>query len=114
MMRRYCGLFCAALLLLSVSSVSAQEFRATVKGQVVDSSKAALPGATVTVQNPTPTKWRPPRRTAKGNYTVPFLRPGHLHADRRDERVPEAHAHRHAARGQPDRDDQSRSSASAA
>ena len=29
----------------------AQEFRATVKGQVADTSDAALPGATVTVQN---------------------------------------------------------------
>ena len=33
------------------SGVSAQEFRATVKGRVLDSSQAALPGATVSVQN---------------------------------------------------------------
>ena len=32
-----------------VGVVGAQEFRATVRGQVVDSSQAALPGATVNV-----------------------------------------------------------------
>ena len=49
MMRRpvvYCSVLCA-LLLLAGARVTAQEFRATVKGQVVDSSQAALPGATV-------------------------------------------------------------------
>jgi hypothetical protein len=76
MMRRYCGLFCAALLLLSVSSVSAQEFRATVKGQVVDSSKGALPGALVTVQNADTNEVATATTNAEGNYTVPFLRPG--------------------------------------
>ena len=40
-----------ALMLATVGSAGAQEFRATVKGQVVDTSDAALPGATVTVQN---------------------------------------------------------------
>lgn len=41
----------AALLRLAVDGVRAQEFRATVKGQVVDLSQGILPGATVTVQN---------------------------------------------------------------
>jgi hypothetical protein len=45
------GLVCAALLLVFSSAAAAQEFRATVKGQVVDTSQAALPGATVTVRN---------------------------------------------------------------
>ena len=45
-----CSVLCA-LLLLAGARVTAQEFRATVKGQVVDSSQAALPGATVTVRN---------------------------------------------------------------
>ena len=40
-----------ALMLATVGSAGAQEFRATVKGQVADTSDAALPGATVTVQN---------------------------------------------------------------
>ena len=59
--RSCCGLLCVALMLAKpVGSAGAQEFRATVKGPVADTSDAALPGATVTVQNRTPTKWRPP------------------------------------------------------
>ena len=49
--RVFHGLLCAALLLAVTGALHAQEFRATVKGQVVDSSKASLPGATVTVRN---------------------------------------------------------------
>ena len=45
------SVLCIALLLAFASATTAQEFRATVKGQVVDSSQAALPGATVTVPN---------------------------------------------------------------
>ena len=36
-----CGLLCITLLLFLAGGVSAQEFRATVKGQVVDTSQAA-------------------------------------------------------------------------
>ena len=46
---RWIGLLGAMLLIASAGFATAQEFRATVKGQVVDSSQAALPGATVTV-----------------------------------------------------------------
>ena len=46
-LKSYACLFAAALLLATASIAAAQEFRATVKGQVLDSSKAALPGATV-------------------------------------------------------------------
>ena len=48
---RVTAVLCIALLLALASAATAQEFRATVKGQVVDSSQAALPGATVTVRN---------------------------------------------------------------
>ena len=34
-----------------VTSVNAQDYRARVQGQVVDESKGALPGATVTLTN---------------------------------------------------------------
>jgi hypothetical protein len=54
----------------------AQEFRATIKGQVLDSSQAALPGATVTVQNQETGEVATAATNQQGNYTVPFLRPG--------------------------------------
>ena len=41
----------AALLLFTAGSAAAQEFRATIRGQVLDTSKAALPGATVSAKN---------------------------------------------------------------
>ena len=49
--KSYHALLSTALLLALAGGAAAQEFRATVKGQVVDSSQAALPGATVTVRN---------------------------------------------------------------
>ena len=73
----YRRLFGATLLLLATAGgVAAQEFRATVKGQVVDSSQAALPGATVTVQNQQTNELATAITNQEGNYTVPFLRPG--------------------------------------
>src|SRR3954468_8514896 len=66
-----------ALLLAFASGASAaQEFRATVKGQVVDTSQAALPGATVTVRNQETGEVATATSNGEGNYTVPFLRPG--------------------------------------
>ena len=47
----YRGLLAAALLLATAAGAGAQEFRATIRGQVVDSQQAALPGATVTAQD---------------------------------------------------------------
>src|SRR4051812_45725011 len=70
------ALLAAALLLAFAGGVAAQEFRATVKGQVNDSSQAALPGATVTVQNTETGEMATATTNAQGNYTVPFLRPG--------------------------------------
>lgn len=72
----YQGLLVGALLLAMAGGVSAQEFRATVKGQVVDSSQAALPGATVTVRNQETGEVATATTNREGNYTVPFLRPG--------------------------------------
>jgi hypothetical protein len=72
----YRGLFAAALLLAMAGSVGAQEFRATVRGQVVDSSQAALPGATVTVRNQETGEVATATSNNQGEYSVPFLRPG--------------------------------------
>ncbi len=57
-------------------SAAAQEFRATIKGQVVDSSKAPVPGATATVQNTDTGEVATTTSNAEGNYTLPFLKPG--------------------------------------
>ncbi len=74
--RVFHGLLCAALLLAVTGALHAQEFRATVQGQVVDSSKAALPGATVTVRNQQTNEVATATTNNEGNYTIPFLRPG--------------------------------------
>jgi hypothetical protein len=71
------GLVAAALVVFAAASaVTAQEFRATVKGQVTDPSKAAVPGATVTVQNQDTNESASAVTNNEGAYTIPFLRPG--------------------------------------
>ena len=72
----YHGLLGAALVLAMAGGVTAQEFRATVRGQVVDASQAALPGATVNVQNQETNEVATATTNNEGAYTVPFLRPG--------------------------------------
>ena len=66
----------AALLLFTAGSAAAQEFRATIRGQVLDTSNAALPGATVTVKNDETGELATATTNTEGNYTIPFLRPG--------------------------------------
>src|SRR5262245_62409915 len=66
----------AVLFAVTATAATAQEFRATVKGQVVDSSKAAVPGATVNVTNTDTNEVASAVTNHEGNYTVPFLRPG--------------------------------------
>ena len=70
------GLLGVAILLVLTSTVTAQEFRATVKGQVVDSSQGTLPGATVTIRNQETNEVATAVTNNDGNYTIPFLRPG--------------------------------------
>jgi hypothetical protein len=74
--KSYHALLSTALLLAVASGVAAQEFRATIKGQVVDSSQAALPGATVTVRNQETNEVATATTNQQGSYTIPFLRPG--------------------------------------
>ena len=66
----------SAALLVTAGTAAAQEFRATVRGQVLDSSKGALPGATVTLTNISTNEAATAVTNAEGNFTVPFLRPG--------------------------------------
>jgi hypothetical protein len=66
----------AAVALLAATGAHAQEFRATIKGQVVDASGGALPGATVTAQNTETNEVATATANQEGNYTIPFLRPG--------------------------------------
>jgi len=65
-----------ALAFATVTAGFGQEFRATVKGQVTDQSKGAVPGATVTVQNQETNETATTVTNADGAYTIPFLRPG--------------------------------------
>jgi hypothetical protein len=69
-------LIAALLICTPVCTVSAQEFRATVKGQVVDPSHAAVPGAPIAVQNQDTNEVATAVTNSEGAYTVPFLRPG--------------------------------------
>ena len=70
------SLLAALLFAACTSNLSAQEFRATVKGQVVDPSHAAVPGVTVTVQNQETNEIATAITNTEGTYTIPFLRPG--------------------------------------
>ena len=70
------GLLTALLVLTTAGALSAQEFRATVKGQVTDPSRAAVPGATVTVVNQDTNETATTVSNTEGTYSLPFLRPG--------------------------------------
>jgi hypothetical protein len=69
-------LLAAAMVLAAVATGFAQEFRATVRGKIVDSNQGALPGATVTLRNTDTNEVATAATNAEGAYTVPFLRPG--------------------------------------
>jgi Carboxypeptidase regulatory-like domain/TonB dependent receptor-like, beta-barrel/TonB-dependent Receptor Plug Domain len=66
----------AAVFALMATAATAQEFRATVKGQVTDPSRAAVPGATVSVLNQETNENATTVTNSEGSYTLPFLRPG--------------------------------------
>ena len=56
--------------------VTAQEFRATVRGRVVDSSQGSVPGTMVVVRNQETNEVATATTNQEGSYTIPFLRPG--------------------------------------
>src|SRR5687767_11028918 len=63
------------LALLSTMGV-AQDFRATVTGRVLDTSKAAIPNAKVQVKNLVTNEVNTVTTDDEGNYKAPFLNPG--------------------------------------
>src|SRR5688500_6227207 len=66
--------FVIALLLVCVAS--AQDFRATLTGSVIDPSGAVIPGATVKVINTNTNAVKEAQTTAVGIFTIPYLDPG--------------------------------------
>ena len=77
MLRVRSRLLCAFLLVAAAAATAgAQEFRATVKGQVADTSQAALPGATVTVQNLDTNEVATATTNDQGTFEIKNLPPG--------------------------------------
>ncbi len=70
MFARFLGVFVVCVL------VSAQDFRATISGQVTDPSKAAVPGATVKAILTDTNTVTDTTTNASGYYTLPYLTPG--------------------------------------
>jgi len=65
-----------SVLLFANCLASAQEFRSTLSGRVLDTSGAAIPGIKVTaVNNETGARFET-TATEAGEYTLPFLAPG--------------------------------------
>ncbi|MEP6893748.1 MAG: TonB-dependent receptor, partial [Gaiellaceae bacterium] len=65
----------AALAIVTAPS-SAQESRGTLQGRVLDTSGAAVPGATIDVLNLATGVVTPTTTNEQGSYRVPFLNPG--------------------------------------
>jgi hypothetical protein len=63
-------------LALLTSSLSAQDFRATLTGIVTDPSGAAVPGATVKTINTGTNATKETKTSGDGVYTIPYLDPG--------------------------------------
>ncbi|HYL78225.1 MAG TPA: TonB-dependent receptor, partial [Bryobacteraceae bacterium] len=59
-----------------VGAMFAQEFRATISGQVTDPSGAAIPGATVKAINIETNDTTEAKTTTNGLYSIPYLNPG--------------------------------------
>jgi hypothetical protein len=66
----------AAVLCVTPMAAHAQSGTATLKGKVVDSSKAALPGASVTIANPATGLSRETIADDSGSFTFPGMPPG--------------------------------------
>jgi len=75
-MARRISLMLAALVCLTAGVANAQERFGSLAGTVTDSTKAAVPGATVTATNKTTGAGRVVVSTTDGSYRVPDLDPG--------------------------------------
>jgi len=62
--------------LVCAASVFAQEFRATLTGQITDPTGAGVANAKVSVQNLATNEVQSQVTSGDGNYTIPFLLPG--------------------------------------
>ena len=67
---------CGILLILSSATLSAQEFRGSLQGQVTDPSQAAVTGAEVTLRNIGTSAERKTTTDEQGRYLFQFLPPG--------------------------------------
>jgi hypothetical protein len=65
-----------AAVLLSVTALAAQEFRATITGTITDQQGAVVPGATIEVKNLETTVLTSAKSNESGIFVVPFLPPG--------------------------------------
>jgi len=65
-----------SLLLVLVSGLVGQEFRATITGRVTDGTDAAVPKATLQIRNIETNDVTEAVSSAQGDYTAPLLRPG--------------------------------------
>jgi hypothetical protein len=68
--------FCLLLIVFAVLDSNAQEFRATLTGQVTDPSGALVPGATVTATNMESGTVYKGKTTDKGDYYINYVLPG--------------------------------------
>jgi len=70
-----------AAFLSLVAFAHAQDFRATLSGQVTDPSGSAIPNATVKATNLTNKEVKDATTNADGYYTLPYLEPGNYNID---------------------------------
>ena len=66
----------STVLTLVCTSVLAQDYRATITGQVTDTSGSSVPNATVKVTNAGTNESIEVKTNGTGSYTVPYLQPG--------------------------------------
>src|SRR5580765_2445227 len=75
MLRRVFGLALVALLTLAIGVQAQESASSGITGQVLDSSKAGLPGATITVINTGTNAQRVTQSDGEGRFSVPNLPP---------------------------------------
>ena len=63
------------------SFVWGQDFRATITGQVTDSSKSAVPNADVKATNLANNELKETKANSSGYYSLPYLNPGTYKVD---------------------------------
>ena len=77
MLRRVFCLALAAVFVLSIRAHAQESASSGIAGQVLDSSKGAVPGATITVTNTGTNARRVTQSDSEGRFSVPNLPPAH-------------------------------------